>query len=66
MQTPHRKVPETLDCPVTTSIFFNSRTNELFVSFDFFFFFLLIFCDNNVSLLGLKTGGQTKKKKKED
>lgn len=64
MQTPHRKVPETLDCPVTTSIFFNSRTNELFVSFDFFFF-LLIFCDNNVSLLGLKTGGQTKKKKED-
>lgn len=65
MQTPHRKVPETLDCPVTTSIFLIlGQMNYLLALI--FFFFLLIFCDNNVSLLGLKTGGQTKTKKKED
>lgn len=64
MQTPHRKVPETLDCPVTTSIFLIlGQMNYLLA---LIFFFLLIFCDNNVSLLGLKTGGQTKTKKKED
>lgn len=62
MQTSHRKVPGTLDCPVITSIFVLGQINYLLAFI--LIFFLLIVCDNNVSLLGLKTGGQTKTKKR--